>query len=606
MEIRDSGSNYQFFEKNVRPNLPRSSFDLSHIVSFDADLMNLYPVCVIPTHPNEDFTIEIEALFRAINPPVVPLASRQRAFFHFYYSDFKSLWRGAEVTVSKGHSGNYVGKIPGTQIDFANKSLYKRGSLADFLGFNVGKDSTSTTGTYNTPFEGMLFMMYQRIYRDLYLHQNYVSTGDYREYQWFPFYDQDFSLPLGMDYVPLAQDTTKQKAANGSSWSPEMIGLGLMRKRPWTEDYFVAARPWPQRGNAASIDYGISLSGFTGSIGIEGTSGFLPLEINVFNNSGFTGYSTLINSNYDMVSSITNEQNVFAGAFTAGDTTGSAENAIATPFPLKIASSGDSTANVTLTMAQLRDLNSAQRMLEKMARTDGTYKEFVETFFGQTPRSAEDHRPYYIGGTVQTIEISEVLQTGGTTATSAQGEQTGYARSLSSGYIGKFHSDNYGYIMGIMSIVPDTYYAQGLNRGLTRRTQEDLYVPERAGLSPRPILNQEIWYDLSQPQGEDPTKNKNVDIFAYQDPFDEFRFMANQVHGKVADSSNDFWSPMIQTRFFDSLPTYSESFVNQSPSKNWVTSVDESIYFVQLANKIRAVRPMPYHYQPAELFDTRG
>ena len=82
MNVKDSGSNYSFYNGSPKAtNLPRSVFDLSHINTLSARLGLRYPVWTQHTLPNEDYKIDVEAVARVVNPPVVPLMSKQRIFF---------------------------------------------------------------------------------------------------------------------------------------------------------------------------------------------------------------------------------------------------------------------------------------------------------------------------------------------------------------------------------------------------------------------------------------------------------------------------------------------------------------------------------------------
>jgi len=266
------------------------------------------------------------------------------------------------------------------------------------------------------------------------------------------------------------------------------------------------------------------------------------------------------------------------------------------------------TANTQITLAALRELNSAQRILEKMAHIDGSYGEFCLTFFGNKPKSAEEHDPIYIGGAYQAIQMSDVLQSGGTVgsqiggqdAVTIQGTQSGYAFSHDDGYIGKFHSDDYGIIMGIISIMPDLMYSQGIRRQDSMQVQEEFYLPERAGLGPQAILNRELFYDPSA------SVDQNDGLFAYISRFDQYRYRSNEIHGLVADDTNLSFFPYTQSRKFNTLPKYSQEFMSTKGNvrKDFLTAPDEVPFIVQVANNVRAVRPLPYYAVPAELFNT--
>lgn len=602
--VQDSGSNYKFFEKSLNPRISRSVFDLSYINNFTAEVGKIYPVYVQDTLPNSDYRLEIEALLRAVNPPVVPILSRFRIFFHFFYSRYAELSKDFQFVVTKGRSGNYSGTLPSVKITKAAWAAgkYTRSSLADMLGLQFGTYPDALTADVDAPYNAMPFMQYLRIYRDYYLNQNTEARDNS---PWFPVDDDDFRLPKGFG----SGDIT---AVKFNSDSTETLDLTELRYRWWTDDYFTSARPWPQRGEEDTLNFSV----FNLPVGVsvndsDGSPSFAQL---------FYGAVNAPSGASSAVSALSNMRNPGAAFFDSTQLTAfpftyspllakipdGSQIGAGTLSSLGLVANGSAAS--TINLSALRELNANQRMLEKMARTDGSYGEFCKTFFGEVPKSAHSNRPTYIGGSYQALKISEVVNVAGIQSTaggdiqSVQGQQTGHAMSYNSGFIGNFHSDDYGIIMGLMCIVPDTLYSQGIRRERSIRVQEELYLPERAGLSPQAVLNQELFYSLT----DDET---NKDLFAYQDRQDEWRFRANEVHGKVADSTNKSFYPYTVARQFTAAPAWNVTFLQMSADnirKDWLTSVTEVPFIVQIANKVRGVLPLPYKAQPAELFNTDG
>ena len=606
MAISDSGSNYKFFDHLIKPDVPRSVFDLSYLNTLTADFGQLIPVYKQMTLPNEDYTINLEAMVRCVNPPVVPLASRIRVFFHFYYSAMSDLWKGWQSFATVGRDNDFVVKVPNVKITqrAIDNNCIGRGTLLDYLGFNAVDYSKASDGVV-TPFNALSLMMYQRIYRDYYLNQNLFYKGDERK-KWFPRYDGDFRIDTE---VPSVDIWSKQDGLS-SSYTVEDINLGELRYRNFIEDYFTSSLPWPQRGNAPALDSSVLLDLESLPVGVfNGEGDFQGAHVFGMLSENDGKFGTLVSgvpaplgSGYSYTGSVHNtDQNYFFGglSFGDGDSPNPNTNAMVSRALTTKPFSKNFRIESTLTLAALRELNSAQRILEKMAHSNGSYGEFCTTFFGNRPSSAVDHNPIYIGGTYQSIKVSEVLQVGGTQADTVQGTQTGYAFSHSEGHVTKFHSGDYGIIMGIMSIMPDTMYYQGLNRLDTLRTQADLYLPERAGLSPQAVLNQELYYQIDK-------ESENVDMISYQNRYDELRYRSNEVHGLVADDTNLSFFPYTQARKFDALPTWSMELMTTKNNvrKDWLTAPDEPPFLVQVANNVRAVRPLPYRARPAELFNT--
>ena len=175
--VKDSGSNYQFGDKMIRPTQRKSQFDLSYINTLTAKQGQLIPVYFSYYYPGDDFNISIESLIRVVNPPQVPLATRQLVFFHLYKIDYTQLWYYFEAFASKGYSGNFEAVLPTVSaklaVDGKINPLLARGSLADFLGFNFS-DYTYQVGDESivVKLPALPFLAYQRIYRDYYFNKN--------------------------------------------------------------------------------------------------------------------------------------------------------------------------------------------------------------------------------------------------------------------------------------------------------------------------------------------------------------------------------------------------------------------------------------------------
>ena len=112
------------------------------------------------------------------------------------------------------------------------------------------------------------------------------------------------------------------------------------------------------------------------------------------------------------------------------------------------------TAKASVTANNLRNMIAYSVFQEINAQTNGNYNSTISAHFGITPRHAE-FEPQYIGGTVDYIQFSQVLQTSASTSDSKLGSPAGVGNVQSNGFIGKFKSPDYGYIMGVMIIRPE-------------------------------------------------------------------------------------------------------------------------------------------------------
>ena len=100
--VKDKGSNYPFNKVAPKATTPRSLFDLSYLNSFTAEQGALIPFYFQHSLMNEDYTFGNEAVCRVVNPPTVPLLSRQRIYFHLYWCSYTQLWKKAQIFFDKG------------------------------------------------------------------------------------------------------------------------------------------------------------------------------------------------------------------------------------------------------------------------------------------------------------------------------------------------------------------------------------------------------------------------------------------------------------------------------------------------------------------------
>lgn len=595
--IMDSGSNYNFYQHEIKADPRRSAFPLNHLHVSTFRMGALYPVYVQWTLPNSDYTISVSDVIRSM-PMTVPLMSRMRVFFHFYYCTWSQLWNKAQSFIDKSASGktNYV--MP--TIDLANTH---NESLWRYMGLPQYQNTTIDDGHIIVPephdvsalkVSALPFMMYQKIYRDYYLNRNFQfnQNGEF-DVGWYPDEEEDFRI-LGSG-VSIHEITPVEGL--------DPISLTELRYRDYTPDYFVSALPKPQLGEPI----GISLAGtlpvtFDFDYGVA--SGSKPLSIySATPDQSYIGFNW-DNGPYQMTEFLSSGRGYGAFNRTTGEIDYStlAQNYTHHEVP-KIQPVYVDLSNISaVTIDKLRLLNMNEIEMEKQARCDGTFGSFMRAFFGVTPNSSKDMRPVYIGGTYQPIIVSDVVQTSATQIgdnTSVQGNQTGKGFSSDeNANIGHVFSDEFGLIMGIMSIMPDTYYGQGIDRQWSIQTQDDLYFPDRAGLSMQEIKLKELYASLVD-------EDQNNKIFAYQNRYDEWRYRQNYVTGYIGDPSQKEYFAYIQQRHFNSEPTYSQSWATTKDNIDytaWFANVLEPPFIGQLYFDVRAVEPMPYRGIPQGLF----
>lgn len=637
LESIDSGSNYKFGNKMEVAKPKRSLFDLGHLVTTDIpNAGEVFPVTWFPTVPGDDFDINADVLLRVM-PQVVPLYSRQRLYIYGFYSRIGDLWDEANVFVTKGYSGNETSlRIPTLNNDnLATQSpgfsTIAPNSLGDDLGLPQG---LSRSVVINSGINALPFMMYLRIWRDYFVNKNHYINDRVI----LPNDDSRFRLNSNGQLLS-ALDANKNFRFNifiSGIMNPFEGDYGTfdyvmgIYSHLYPSDYFTSALPFTQRGTAPTLTASLSGANVTSQINFDkalvdsqdivtGNNMLLAynfdlgkigiLSPNSSSTSGTSDTPILNASGTYMRNSVVASGGTHGTPYTLQNSinNGNLYTSLANALnKAEVISTLNGTAQTSVIWNDIRKLAQQQEELEKMARTDGSYGGFGITFFGERSKNAIDYKPVYIGGTYKNISFTEILQTSGSTvgttnpnATSPLGAQAGHGIvGITNGRIGHVHCDDYGYIMLLACVMPDIYYSQGLDKKFTISKQDELYLPERARLGMIPILNKEIFFagNNGNNQGED-----NY-LWAYQNPFDDLRYIQNRISGKIADYSNNSFRSYTQARHFTTLPNWGKEFAQaDNVRKDYLFAPSESAYTAQFKFDIRAVRPLPYRSIPAKL-----
>lgn len=621
LESFDSGSNYKFGDKMIKTNAPRSLFDLSHLNTLtipNAGMM--VPIACWETLPSDDFDINVDCLLRVM-PQVVPLYSRQRLYVYAFYSRYSDLWNNWQVFMDKGYTGNVNYTIPtlindtgvNVNILYDSNATIQPDTLADYFGLPIGAscDNLFSTASSNptAKISAMKSMMLLRIYRDYFMNKNHwindrvMLPDDDSRFR----LNNDGQLMSALDenknfYFCLNGYSTYDKydlTVSGNNYY--FTGI----KHDYPDDYFVSAIPFPQRGTAPELTKTIN----TSLLGLDFSAAVAPGTISTDHNKELVGVDTTGKVLYLPVrssSGTTNLQVDATGLDYQGIITGSASKNSAITSALNKGKVTGNNIGISIAYDEIIKLALEQQELIQLARTDGSYFQFGISFFGEPSKAAYDFKPLYIGGTYKNIAFTEVLQTattqttvGGNTVDNPAGAYVGHGiTGISSGRIGHCHCDDYGMIMMLACIMPDVYYSQGLDRIDTDSVQGEKFMPERVLLGMQPILNKEIYYagNNGDTQGDD-----NY-LWAYQNPFDWYRYLPNRIHGKIANPSSKSFYPFTQARHFSQLPNWGRAFSSTGDvRKDYLTAPTEDAYSAQFSINIRAVRPLPYKAIPAKL-----
>ncbi len=647
-QVKSNGANNTLFQHD-RPNKPnRSKFDLSRVVNISGDAGMIIPFDCFPTLPDDQFYISQDCAIDTL-PLVQASLTNYKITFHWYYMKARDAWKGFKTFITKGRSGNIELFIPrvdltipySKSLDFGDGSLtsvkivpVSHHSLSSFLGVppdisgwyqTDGTDWTilsdylpysllnisDNTGLklYGKP-NALPFMMYQSIVKNNYVNQNLLqgNTALFPEEG-----DDDFLIPYtvgdnGDGIINFLKSNSKSLPVGGKvnytgvySNDETDVDLRLLRYAMFDDDYFTTALPWLQRGNVRTMPLSGNavFSDVPVSLDYQGTgdAGFITgnVYVNTDSDNDKQAYP-IFTVNPDGSSSISSGYNNYGSVQTGQLQAYLSAYQIANNLTVNTSHlNGTNTVNLSITANQLRELLAYSVWQERNARVDGSYNKMIYQHWAQNPNS-EEHLPQYIGGTACYMNFSTIVQNSQTTKDSALGSTAGYGSASGSSDICSFHCPDYGYIMGIMIIRPNTFYQQGVERFLScENTFSDFVQPEFEGLSPQPILNKEL-YVSSNP-------SDNEDMFAYQERNTTYKVRQNVNRGlfQVSPEKDILFSAFTQARWFSSKPVFSYQFCVMSPDnirRDWLAYPKYPAFRAQIASKVIAVRSLSYSSQP--------
>lgn len=548
----------------------RSVFNLSYENKLSLDMGYLVPIYKEHVVPGDKFRVNSEVFLR-FAPMLAPVMHRINCYVHYFFVPYRLLWNEWETFITGGEDGLASPLFPRSYLTSLGALPTGNGSLMDYLGYNfVGAlDNMPTNNEYSL----LPFRAYQFIYNEYYRDQNLTPAVE-------------FSVSSG------DSNTTTQflEGTTYSNVSDAMTALFTLRKRAWEKDYFTSALPFVQRGVASQLPIELNV----GNLKITPT-GTIYTTDTVIDNASLIGGGTPPGDDIYVRTDGTISTGGSAMALgnksqsNTGNTTVHRHD-IYNPSlrnNVRIEETEQGLSITAPTINELRLAEHIQRWLEKNARGGARYIEQILSHFGVRVPDYRLDRPEYLGGGKSPVQISEVLQTSSTDSTSPQGNMSGHAYAVGSKNKFKYNFDEFGIVLGIMSILPRTSYQQGISRHETKFDKFDYYFPEFAHLGEQAILNQELYNNM---YGSD-----LGDTFGYQERYAEYKYRSGEVHGDFK-SSLDFWH---LGRKFGSEPLLNTSFVESNPSDRIFTVAEGQHLWAQIYNNVTAVRPMPKHAIPS-------
>lgn len=471
----------------------RNKFSLSNYKLLSMKMGFVVPVNLTEVLPGDSIQ-QSTGVFMRLAPMVAPVMHPVHMTVQHFFVPARLLWDDFEDFITGGPDGTDT-SIPPTVTITPEQS-----SLADYLGLPLGKALKVSA---------LPFRAYDLIWNE------YFRDQDLQE-------ELTISTASGTDTTT---STTLQRAA-------------------WQKDYFTTARPWPQKGPTVTIPVDMGSPGmptltFTGRVNNGAITG-IPLYTGSAGANG--GVAAFLKKptpgTFELIADGSPATYTITGGASLADTS------VSGSIDYKPGQGGIGFIDVSA----LREAMSYQRFEEHRSLFGSRYEDYLR-YLGVRPQDARLQMPEYLGGTSQTIQFSEVLQTGG----DAVGQLFGHGISAMRSKRMRRFIPEHGYIMSLLYVRPIPVYAQGVERLWHRETKEDYWQKEFEHIGQQEVLNQEVYADGTE---------ADTATFGFQNRYDEYRRGVNTIGGEFR-TTQDYWH---MARIFANRPALNADFISANPT----------------------------------------
>lgn len=545
------------FNQVPRLDITRSRFKRRQDVKLTLNAGQLIPFYVDEVLPGDTFSIDQAAIIR-MTTPIFPVMDNCHMDIYYFNVPCRILWKNFKRFMGENDTGPWAQtqeytipqvKVTGT----AEKPAPYEGSILDYMGIptKVSKGA-DTAFTVNALPMRAYAMIWQEWFRD----QNVDNPAINSDADATVDYTDDETK--GMDAATPDLEYILQNAYTGGRPLP-------VNKY---HDYFTSALPSPQKAGE-------------------------PVRIPLAESAPIIGKNVTGGGNLTTNLAIIDAKSVWASDFYV--------NAPSRTFPNGSTRVSDNEQNAYLvadlasanatTINQLRQAFQVQKYYEELARGGSRYREMIYSLFHTKISDKTVQIPEYLGGTRITINMSQVIQTSGTTAESPQGNTAAVSVTPYNGSMFTKSFEEHGYVIGVCCIRHDHTYQQGLERMWSRKTNLDFYYPVFANLGEQAILKKELYLTGT---------NTDEQAFGYQEAWAEYRMKPNRISGKFRSNATGTLDSWHYGDNYTETPSLSQAWMKEGDSEIQRTlAVDNEPQFIMdtiIDNT--SVRPMPMYSIP--------
>ena len=539
----------------------RNNFSLSHYKLLTGDMGKLIPIGLQEVLPGDEFRHFTEGMIR-LSPLVKPIMHPLHVRIHHFFVPNRLLWARWDDFIRGADQQELPSTVEerwkvGYSLDFPTVELPNviKGSLADYLGIPVWDYSNSQGRGKAIRVNALPFRAYAKIWNDF-------------------FRNEFLEQPLNYDF-------------NGGN--DRHVETLILSNDSWMKDYFTGCTTEdqnfgviiPLKGQGDVYGNGNDMQVATHyPIGNSNPSGILALDENgkvEFKKTADSGNQWSGDpSDGDIIRLLSKGDSIEPGIFGA-------------PHGRLDLSPGNITAG---DINELRTLFSLQKFGEARRRYGTRIVEYLRYAFGVKVNPGRHDKVEYLGGSRDTIQFSEVLQTAPGQGTANEGNTVG---ALKGHGIGTMRSKRYrrffpehGYVMSLMSIRPIPVYHQGLDKHWLKNTMTDYYQKELAHIGQQPVYHTEVFADIHGSQNGEDVDHMKLGSFGFRDVYDDYRSARSRAHAEFGHTGTRQGWHMART--FSTPPVLNSSFLRSAPTDRIFADKTAPEFTAMVMHSIKARR----------------
>ena len=540
------------FNQVPRLDITRSRFKRPQDVKLTMNAGQLIPFYVDEVLPGDTFSIDQAAIIR-MTTPIFPVMDNCHMDIYYFNVPCRIIWDHFKRFMGENDTGPWAQTqeytIPQVKITgSSDKPAPYEGSIMDYMGIPT-KVSKGTDTAFSV--NALPFRAYAMIWQE-----------------WFR--DQNVDNPAINSTADATVEYTDDETKGMDATTPD---LEYILKNAYTggrplpvnkyHDYFTSALPSPQK---AGEPVKIPMSG--------------AADISVYEDRDLTKLAKL-GGNYTWPGPMSYQYDSMYNGRSISMASGDNMHFLG-------ANLGEASAT---TINQLRQAFQVQKYYEQLARGGSRYREMIYSLFHTKISDKTVQIPEYLGGKRITINMSQVIQTSGTTTESPQGNAAAISVTPFNGSMFTKSFEEHGYVIGVCCIRHDHTYQQGLERMWSRKTNLDFYYPVFANLGEQAILKKELYLTGT---------STDEQAFGYQEAWAEYRMKPNRISGKFRSNATGTLDSWHYGDNYKRTPSLSQAWMKEGDSEIQRTlAVDNEPQFIMdtvIYNT--SVRPMPMYSIP--------